>query len=130
MKIKMKTSELIDLFSDIQDFFKKDIALSKQIIWDLDDNYETIKKIVDRFEKHRAELIQPLNEKQAFYKGEDGEIKVKDEFYGDFLKANDEIAEYLQTDNEIEIKTISRKSIPDTLSFKDWKALKFMCEND
>ena len=106
MKIKMKTSELIDLFSDIQDFFKKDIALSKQIIWDLDDNYETIKKIVDRFEKHRAELIQPLNEKQAFY-----EIVVTNSN----LIAN--------MCDEIEV-------IPDTLSFKDWKALKFMCEND
>lgn len=127
MKVNMKTSEVIELFENISEFLKKDIALSKQTIWDLDENYETLNHIVKKFETHRAKIIEPLNEKHAFEQLEENKIKVKDEFIEEFMEIDKEINEYLNTDNEIEIKTVSKKDLPDTFSFKDWKALKFMC---
>lgn len=127
MKIKMKTSEVIENFENITNFLKKDIALPKQMIWDLDENYETLHHIVDKFENRRNKIISPLNEKNAFEQLEDKTIKVKEEFTEEFIKANAEIEEYLNTENEIEIKTANKKDLPDTFSFKDWKALKFMC---
>ena len=127
MKINMKTSEVIKIFEDISEFLKKDIALPKQMIWDLDENYENLHHIVDKFEKHRKKLIEPLNEKHAFEEIESNKIKVKEEFMEDFMKIDKEINEYLDTENELEIKTANKKDLPETFSFKDWKALKFMC---
>ncbi len=127
MKINMKTSEVVNIFEDISNFLKKDIRLPKQVIWDIDENYEILQHISNKFETYRSKIISPLNEKGAFEKTEDGQIMVKNEFMGEFIEADKEISEYLNTDNEFEIKTINKKDLPDTLSFKDWKALKFMC---
>lgn len=132
MKIKIKTSEVVEHFNDISNFFKKDIGLPKQVIWDLDENYESFHRIVDKFEKYRNKLIQPLNEKHAFEPSSEGKDKVivKEEYIEEFMAMSKELEEYLETENEIEIKTINKKEIPDILSFNDWKALKFMCVND
>lgn len=130
MKVTMKTREVVELFEDITEFLKKDVALPKQMIWDLDENYSNIKKIAERFEKHRTDLLKPLNEKKAFESLEDGKVRVKNEYIDEFMKADEEVNEYLDTENELEIRTASRKDVPDTLSYKDWKALKFMCVDE
>ena len=127
MKINMTTSEVVDLFKNITDFLKKDMTLSRQFVWDLEDNYEIMKKIVDRFEKHRDELFSPLSEKNAFEVIEDGKVRVKNEYRDEFIKANNEAEEYLNTVNDIEIKTVDKNSVPDNLSVNDWRAIKFMC---
>ena len=129
MKITMKTSQVIELFQNITDFLKKDIDLPKQLVWDLDDNYETLKGIVSKFEKFRDKLFDPFNQKGAFEQLEDDKLRIKEEFMEDFNKVQEEINEYLETDNEIDIKTANRKDLPDNISLKDWQALKFMCTN-
>ena len=129
MKIKIKTSKVVENFNDISDFLKKDIALPKQIIWDLDENYEVFHHIVHKFDTYRNKILEPLNEKHAFEQLEDGKIKVKEKFMEEFIEADKEINEYLNTENEIEIKMINKKDLPDNISFKDWKALKIMCED-
>ena len=128
MKIKMKTFEVIELFENISNFLKKDIDFPKQMIWDLDENYETLHHIVDKFESRRNKLLAPLNEKHAFEPAEEeGKVVIKKEFTEEFMKVNEEVNEYLNTENEFEVKTFNKKDLPDTFSFKDWKALKFMC---
>lgn len=122
----MKTQEVIDAYKALNDYVKKDIQLSTQLAWDIEDNIEAFGKIVDRFERHRSELIQPLIEKKAIIPVNDNQVKVEEGYEEEVTTAFNKINEYLGVENTIEIKTITKKDIPETASVKDIRALKIM----
>lgn len=130
MKKELKTSEAINIYYALEEFIQKDIALPTQFTWDLDDNIEVLKNIVVKFEKYRTKLLQPLNDEKAFEQLENGDIKVKNEYSKEFVSVTEEINKYLDTLNEIEIKLIDKKSLPDILSVKDLRALRFMLKTE
>lgn len=130
MKKIFKTNEIINIYYALEEFIKKDVSLPTQFAWDLDDNIETLKNIVVKFEKYREKLLQPLNDKNAFEQLENGNIKVKGIYSKEFISVTEEINKYLDTVNEIEIKLIDKNSLPDTLSVKDLRALRFMLKTE
>lgn len=126
MKKTMTTNDVINAYNAVEEFTKKDIDLPKQAAWDLEDNIDEMKKVVEKFEKHRVEILQPLYDKEAFEHLENNQIRVKKEHEKAFIDATNEINQYLNTTNDLEIKCISREDIPDKISNKDLRALRFM----
>lgn len=120
------TSTIIELYSSMEAFIKKDIELPAQVSWDLETNSETFRAIVEKFERSRAKILNPLQEKNAFEITDANRIRVKEPYIDEFQAAMEKITEYLNTENEIEIKTIQKADIPDSISVKDLRALKFM----
>ena len=128
MKIKLKTQEVLEKYNLIEEFIKKDINIPVQFAWNLEDNQEKFKTVVDRFEKHRQELLQPLNDKGAFQPTDDNRMAVKNEYIKEFNEVTKKLNDYIMTDNELEIKTVSKDQIPDMISSKDLRAIRFMIE--
>ncbi len=123
----MKTGECVELYNRLGEFISKDIDLPLQMAWDLDDNYEALKKVNEKFEKKQAELLKPLQEKGAFEPvGDKGNFKVQPEYKDEFTAAMEKINGLLGTENEITIKKAKRDDLPGTISAKDLRALKFM----
>lgn len=130
MKKTLLTNEVLEIYFGIEEFVKKDINLPVQFAWDLEDNSNTLKAIVSKFEHHRDELLSSLKEKDAFEPLENNVFKVKKPYEEEFKKISQEIENYANTKNEIEIKTVCKDEIPDSISVKDLRALKFMiCDN-
>lgn len=129
MNITLKTSEVLEKYNAIEEFIKKDISIPIQFAWNIEDNQEKFKVIVERFEKHRQELLKPLQEKGAFQSTEDGKTIIKNEYINDFQDINNKLNEYLNTDNELNIKTAKREDMPNIISPKDLRAVRFMLED-
>lgn len=128
MKQNYKTIEIIEMHNALEHFIEKDILLPISLAWIIDDNYEELKKIVIKFEKHREKKIKPLNDKNAFEMSENNKIIVKEKYLDEFKKISEEINSLLNIDNEIEIKIAKRSDIPTVISNKDLRAIKFMIE--
>ena len=128
--MNIKTKEAIELYNNLEEFIKKDIDLPAQCVWDMEDNSEALKKVVDKFNNMSNKMLQPLREANAFTALDNGNVKVEKEYVDEFKKVNDELSKFLETDNEIDIKMISRSDLPSTLSVKDIRALRFMVGKD
>lgn len=128
--MNIKTKEAIELYNNLEEFIKKDISLPAQCVWDMEDNSESLKKIVDKFNNMSNKMLKPLRDANAFTALDDGQVKIEKEYVDEFKKVNDELAKFLETDNEIEIKMISKSDLPSTLSVKDIRALRFMVGKD
>ena len=129
MKKTYKTSEVLSIFSELEKFMKKDMALPARLVWSLDDNYEAMNTIVKKFYKHRDKLLGELKEKGAFDGvGEDGKLKIKEEFKKEVSDAEFALFEFSNIENEVEIAVVGRDCIPEVLSVQDYRALKFMIE--
>ena len=128
--MNIKTKEAIELYNNLEEFIKKDIDLPAQCVWDMEDNSEALKKVVDKFNNMSNKMLQPLRDANAFTALDNGNVKVEKEYVDEFKKVNDELSKFLETDNEIDIKMISRSDLPYTLSVKDIRALKFMVGKD
>ena len=128
--MNIKTKEAIELYNNLEEFIKKDIDLPAQCVWDMEDNSEALKKVVDKFNNMSNKMLQPLRDANAFTALDNGNVKVEKEYVDEFKKVNDELSKFLETDNEIDIKMISRSDLPSTLSVKDIRALRFMVGKD
>lgn len=128
--MNIKTKEAIELYNNLEEFIKKDIDLPAQCVWDMEDNSETLKKVVDKFNNMSNKMLQPLRDANAFTALDNGNVKVEKEYVDEFKKVNDELSKFLETDNEIDIKMISKSDLPSTLSVKDIRALRFMVGKD
>ena len=128
--MNIKTKEAIELYNNLEEFNKKDIDLPAQCVWDMEDNSEALKKVVDKFNNMSNKMLQPLRDANAFTSLDNGNVKVEKEYVDEFKKVNDELSKFLETDNEIDIKMISRSDLPSTLSVKDIRALRFMVGKD
>ena len=128
--MNIKTKEAIELYNNLEEFIKKDIDLPAQFVWDMEDNSEALKKVVDKFNNMSNKMLQPLRDANAFTALDNGNVKVEKEYVDEFKKVNDELAKFLETDNEIDIKMISKSDLPSTLSVKDIRALRFMVGKD
>ena len=128
--MNIKTKEAIELYNNLEEFIKKDIDLPAQCVWDMEDNSEALKKVVDKFNNMSNKMLQPFRDENAFTALDNGNVKVEKEYVDEFKKVNDELSKFLETDNEIDIKMISRSDLPSTLSVKDIRALRFMVGKD
>ena len=128
--MNIKTKEAIELYNNLEEFIKKDIDLPAQCVWDMEDNSEALKKVVDKFNNMSNKMLQPLRDANAFTALDNGNVKVEKEYVDEFKKVKDELSKFLETDNEIDIKMISRSDLPSTLSVKDIRALRFMVGKD
>lgn len=126
MKKTINTKTAIELYNAIEEFIQKDIDLPVQFAWDMETNSETLKHIVEKFERNRAKILTPLREKDAFEDIDNNQIKIKAPYVKEFEQAMKKINEYLTVENEIEIKTVKKEDIPSSISVKDLRAVKFM----
>lgn len=122
----IQTKTIIELYNAVENFIQKDIELPVQFSWDLETNSETLKCIVEKFERNRSIILTPLQEKNAFENLDNNQIKVKEPYIKEFEQAMKKINEYLTVENEIEIKMVKKDDIPSSISVKDLRAIKFM----
>lgn len=122
----IQTKTIIELYNAVENFIQKDIELPVQFSWDLETNSETLKCIVEKFERNRSKILTPLHEKNAFENLDNNQIKVKEPYIKEFEQAMKKINEYLTVENEIEIKMVKKDDIPSSISVKDLRAIKFM----
>ena len=126
MKKTINTKTAIELYNAIEESIQTDFDLPVQFAWDMETNSETLKHIVEKFERNRAKILTPLREKDAFEDIDNNQIKIKAPYVKEFEQAMKKINEYLTVENEIEIKTVKKEDIPSSISVKDLRAVKFM----
>lgn len=127
MEITMTTSEVINKYQAIEQIISNNEDLPIELAWNIEDNQEEFKHIVDKFEAHRQKLITPLQEKGAFVDNNDGTMTVKEEFREEFLKnVSEEIDKLLLIENSIDIKTCKKNTLPKQIRVSDLRAIKFM----
>lgn len=127
MKIKWTTNEIIEKYNEIEEFVQNDKEISLELAWNLEENQEKFKAIVEKFDRYRISIIQELQEHNVFEVTEDNKTIIKEECLKEFQKANEEIEKLLTIENEIEISTYEKdKGLPKEMSVKDIRAIKFM----
>lgn len=126
MEVTMTTMEIIEKYQAIEKLISEDENLPIELAWNLEDNQEEFKRIINKFDTHREKIISPLKKKDAFIDNSDGTMTVKNEFKDEFLKLNDEINKLLQIKNNIEIKTCKREILPAQMKISNLRAIKFM----
>ena len=127
MKIKWTTNEIIEKYKEIEEFVQSDKEIPLELAWNLEENQEEFKAIVEKFERYRADIIQKLQEHNVFETTEDNKTIVREEHIKEFQEANEKIDKLLAIENEIEISTYEKdKGLPKEMSVKDIRAIKFM----
>ena len=127
MKIKWTTNEIIEKYKEIEEFVQSDKEIPLELAWNLEENQEEFKAIVEKFERYRAEIIQKLQEHNVFETTEDNKTIVREEHIKEFQEANEKVDKLLAIENEIEISTYEKdKGLPKEMSVKDIRAIKFM----
>lgn len=122
----MTTLEIIEKYRAIEKLISENENLPIELAWNLEDNQEKFRYIVNKFDTHREKIISPLKNKNAFIDNSDGTMTVKDEFKNEFLQLNDEIDKLLQIKNNIEIKTCKKEILPTQIKISNLRAIKFM----
>lgn len=126
MEVTMTTLEIIEKYRAIEKLISENENLPIELAWNLEDNQEKFRYIVNKFDTHREKIISPLKNKNAFIDNSDGTMTVKDEFKNEFLQLNDEIDKLLQVKNNIEIKTCKKEILPTQIKISNLRAIKFM----
>lgn len=127
MKIKWTTNEIIEKYKEIEEFVQSDKEIPLELAWNLEENQEEFKAIVEKFERYRADIIQKLQEHNVFETTEDNKTIVREEHMKEFQEANEKVDKLLAIENEIEISTYEKdKGLPKEMSVKDIRAIKFM----
>nr|DAF47482.1 MAG TPA: Protein of unknown function (DUF1617) [Phage sp. ctGns7] len=127
MKIKWTTNEIIEKYKEIEEFVQNDKEIPLELAWDLEENQEEFKAIVEKFERYRADIIQKLQEHNVFEITEDNKTIVREEHIKEFQEANEKVDKLLAIENEIEVSTYEKdKGLPKEMSVKDIRAIKFM----
>lgn len=126
MEVTMTTLEIIEKYRAIEKLISENENLPIELAWNLEDNQEKFRYIVNKFDTHREKIISPLKNKNAFIDNSDGTMTVKDEFKDEFLQLNDEIDKLLQIKNNIEIKTCKKEILPTQIKISNLRAIKFM----
>lgn len=127
MKIKWTTNEIIEKYKEIEEFVQSDKEVPLELAWNLEENQEEFKAIVEKFERYRADIIQKLQEHNVFETTEDNKTIVREEHIKEFQEANEKVDKLLAIENEIEISTYEKdKGLPKEMSVKDIRAIKFM----
>ncbi len=126
MEVTMTTLEIIEKYRAIEKLISENENLPIELAWNLEDNQEKFRYIVNKFDTHREKIISPLKNKNAFIDNSDGTMTVKDEFKNEFLQLNDEIDKLLQIKNNIEIKTCKKEILPTQIKISNLRAIKFM----
>lgn len=126
MEVTMTTLEIIEKYRAIEKLISENENLPIELAWNLEDNQEKFRYIVNKFDMHREKIISPLKNKNAFIDNSDGTMTVKDEFKNEFLQLNDEIDKLLQIKNNIEIKTCKKEILPTQIKISNLRAIKFM----
>lgn len=127
MKIKWTTNEIIEKYKEIEEFVQSDKEIPLELAWNLEENQEEFKAIVEKFERYRADIIQKLQEHNVFETTEDNKTIVREEHIKEFQEANEKVDKLLAIENEIEISTYEKdKGLPKEISVKDIRAIKFM----
>lgn len=127
MKIKWTTNEIIEKYKEIEEFVQSDKEIPLELAWNLEENQEEFKAIVEKFERYRADIIQKLQEHNVFETTEDNKTIVREEHIKEFQEANEKVDKLLAIENEIEISTYEKdKGLPKEVSIKDIRAIKFM----
>lgn len=127
MKIKWTTNEIIEKYKEIEEFVQSDKEIPLELAWNLEENQEEFKAIVEKFERYRADIIQRLQEHNVFETTEDNKTIVREEHIKEFQEANEKVDKLLAIENEIEISTYEKdKGLPKEVSIKDIRAIKFM----
>ena len=127
MKIKWTTNEIIEKYKEIEEFVQNDKEIPLELAWDLEENQEEFKAIVEKIERYRTDIIQKLQEHNIFETTEDNKTIVREEHIKEFQEANEKVDKLLAIENEIEISTYEKdKGLPKEMSIKDIRAIKFM----
>ena len=127
MKIKWTTNEIIEKYKEIEEFVQSDKEIPLELAWNLEENQEEFKAIVEKFERYRADIIQKLQKHNVFETTEDNKTIVREEHIKEFQEANEKVDKLLAIENEIEISTYEKdKGLPKEMSVKDIRAIKFM----
>lgn len=127
MKIKWTTNEIIEKYKEIEEFVQSDKEIPLELAWNLEENQEEFKAIVEKFERYRADIIQKLQEHNVFETTEDNKTIVREEHIKEFQEANEKVDKLLAIENEIEISTYEKdKGLPKEVSIKGIRAIKFM----
>ena len=127
MKIKWTTNEIIEKYKEIEEFVQSDKEIPLELAWNLEENQEEFKAIVEKLERYRADIIQKLQEHNVFETTEDNKTIVREEHIKEFQEANEKVDKLLAIENEIEISTYEKdKGLPKEMSVKDIRAIKFM----
>ena len=126
MEVTMTTLEIIEKYRAIEKLISENENLPIELAWNLEDNQEKFRYIVNKFDTHREKIISPLKNNNAFIDNSDGTMTVKDEFKNEFLQLNDEIDKLLQIKNNIEIKTCKKEILPTQIKISNLRAIKFM----
>lgn len=127
MKIKWTTNKIIEKYKEIEEFVQSDKEIPLELAWNLEENQEEFKAIVEKFERYRTDIIQKLQEHNVFETTEDNKTIVREEHIKEFQEANEKVDKLLAIENEIEVSTYEKdKGLPKEMSVKDIRAIKFM----
>lgn len=127
MKIKWTTNEVIEKYKEIEEFVQSNKEIPLEFAWNLEENQEKFKAIVEKFERYRTDIIQKLQEHNVFEATKDNKTIVREEHIKEFQEANEKVDKLLAIENEIEISTYEKdKGLPKEMSVKDIRAIKFM----
>lgn len=129
--MKLNIGQIIDCYQALCKFVDKDIKLSAQTAWNIDDNIDALKHEVNKFETKRNDLINKLLDSGDAIIADNGTRIItapgRDEA---FKIVDDQISELLNVETNLDISMISEKELPTELTVKDLRALKFMIQRD
>lgn len=123
--ITMTTAVVLETYTNLKEFEAKDINLSVQFAWDLEDNMDELEKICKKFEEHRHKIFMSMVD-EGIATEKDGVFTCVEGKEDDFVVKTNSVNELLKTTNEVKIKKCDFSSLPSEISPKDLKALKFM----
>lgn len=127
--LNITINEAMSYLYGLNSFIEKDIALPKQLSWDIDCNIDKLQEVANRFYKNRNKVMKVLiDQKKAFISSETGEFTSIPKYEEEFDAAMKEISEYANIVIDLEIRVDSFELLPDAISAKDYRALRFMIE--
>lgn len=101
--------------------------ISKQILWDLDTNMETLSSLRQRIfdAQNEINISYTKNDKIVERIDEKGTklCEIKEEFMSDYKNDMDEI---MNIENEVDIVMVDFDLLPDDICGKDFRSIKFM----
>ncbi len=126
----LTTKQILEAHEGLLFICNESVKLPAQVAWNLYANIDAMETIVSRFDSQREKLLSPLQQKEAFFKAEDGSWMCKSEFAEEYTNVVSKIEEYLKIENEITITKIPLSEFSIPMSLAEMRILNFMFVQD